>query len=385
MKRSSTIACPRCGSRMVLRRGPYGAFWGCSRFPDCKGTRPVRRHGGGRPKPSRQRREMEEPMDDRPWTDANEMEELPALDFSPPPAEQGIGEEHEALAQRLLGYLAFCARTTYRALGIRNVFDAGKPVIGLPRDAWDSLSAEGLRIQGKDAVDLVVTHQLSPEEYTLWAGSLFVVGKNGKRTYCAPLLLAKLQAQTGEGDEVVLVMEEGAFELNVALLGELMGNLTEEEEEAFQHRLGEIIDQIPDAPLTVESAHRFLQGIAAHLDLNLPMGGMDGFVECNLRDEADHPTLRLIPTHAWFLGREGSAFTVVQELNALANTEPGNLAGTAFVEVLLPKAADHGRPAGEPEQASADAPTPRTAPQPLFDHDFEVLPLTDAQRQAVRT
>lgn len=94
---------------------------------------------------------MEEPMDDRPWTDANEMEELPALDFSPPPAEQRIGEEHEALAQRLLGYLAFCARTTYRALGIRNVFDAGKPVIGLPRDAWDSLSAEGLRIQGKDA------------------------------------------------------------------------------------------------------------------------------------------------------------------------------------------------------------------------------------------
>ena len=31
--------CPKCGSRMVLRTGRYGAFYGCPRYPYCRGTR----------------------------------------------------------------------------------------------------------------------------------------------------------------------------------------------------------------------------------------------------------------------------------------------------------------------------------------------------------
>jgi len=31
--------CPKCNSRMILRSGPRGRFYGCSRFPYCKGTR----------------------------------------------------------------------------------------------------------------------------------------------------------------------------------------------------------------------------------------------------------------------------------------------------------------------------------------------------------
>lgn len=31
--------CPRCGARMVLRNGRRGKFYGCSRFPYCRGTR----------------------------------------------------------------------------------------------------------------------------------------------------------------------------------------------------------------------------------------------------------------------------------------------------------------------------------------------------------
>jgi ssDNA-binding Zn-finger/Zn-ribbon topoisomerase 1 len=30
--------CPECGSAMELRSGRYGPFYGCGRFPDCKGT-----------------------------------------------------------------------------------------------------------------------------------------------------------------------------------------------------------------------------------------------------------------------------------------------------------------------------------------------------------
>lgn len=31
--------CPKCGSGMILRNGRYGRFYGCSRFPYCRGTR----------------------------------------------------------------------------------------------------------------------------------------------------------------------------------------------------------------------------------------------------------------------------------------------------------------------------------------------------------
>ena len=38
-KRSINIRCPRCGAPMVLRSGRYGKFYGCSRYPNCRGTR----------------------------------------------------------------------------------------------------------------------------------------------------------------------------------------------------------------------------------------------------------------------------------------------------------------------------------------------------------
>lgn len=31
--------CPQCGSAMVLRSGVHGKFYGCLRFPKCRGTR----------------------------------------------------------------------------------------------------------------------------------------------------------------------------------------------------------------------------------------------------------------------------------------------------------------------------------------------------------
>ncbi|MDD3548803.1 MAG: AAA domain-containing protein [Candidatus Pacebacteria bacterium] len=39
---SGEIKCPSCGSNMVLRHGRYGEFYGCSKFPYCRGTRPYK-------------------------------------------------------------------------------------------------------------------------------------------------------------------------------------------------------------------------------------------------------------------------------------------------------------------------------------------------------
>jgi len=36
---TKTKSCPKCASRMVLRNGRYGPFYGCSKYPYCRGTR----------------------------------------------------------------------------------------------------------------------------------------------------------------------------------------------------------------------------------------------------------------------------------------------------------------------------------------------------------
>jgi DNA-binding helix-hairpin-helix protein with protein kinase domain len=38
---SGVPSCPRCGSSMRRRSGRYGRFWGCSRYPSCRGTRNI--------------------------------------------------------------------------------------------------------------------------------------------------------------------------------------------------------------------------------------------------------------------------------------------------------------------------------------------------------
>ena len=34
-----SLRCPVCGGKLVLRKGRYGAFYGCSNFPECRYTR----------------------------------------------------------------------------------------------------------------------------------------------------------------------------------------------------------------------------------------------------------------------------------------------------------------------------------------------------------
>lgn len=41
MEVDENVLCPICNSRMVLRSGRYGRFYGCSRFPYCRGTRRI--------------------------------------------------------------------------------------------------------------------------------------------------------------------------------------------------------------------------------------------------------------------------------------------------------------------------------------------------------
>ncbi len=40
-----TLPCPDCGSDMRLRTGRFGRFYGCSRYPACRGTHTATRDG----------------------------------------------------------------------------------------------------------------------------------------------------------------------------------------------------------------------------------------------------------------------------------------------------------------------------------------------------
>jgi ribosomal protein L37AE/L43A len=59
----SDVMCPECGSKMVSRKGQFGVFWGCSKYPNCKGTRDAQ----GRSKAERDAAK-EESRRGREWT-----------------------------------------------------------------------------------------------------------------------------------------------------------------------------------------------------------------------------------------------------------------------------------------------------------------------------
>lgn len=41
-QQTNQILCPICGSKMTIRVGRYGRFYGCTRYPYCKGTRKIK-------------------------------------------------------------------------------------------------------------------------------------------------------------------------------------------------------------------------------------------------------------------------------------------------------------------------------------------------------
>lgn len=54
------IKCPDCDGDMISRTGKFGVFWGCKKFPECKGTR----DSEGRSKADREKWKSEQLEDD---------------------------------------------------------------------------------------------------------------------------------------------------------------------------------------------------------------------------------------------------------------------------------------------------------------------------------
>ncbi len=61
----ANVVCPECGGEMVSRKGKYGVFWGCKKYPKCNGTRDS--EGKSREDRDRERAEKAnvEPIDEK--------------------------------------------------------------------------------------------------------------------------------------------------------------------------------------------------------------------------------------------------------------------------------------------------------------------------------
>lgn len=72
----NTVNCAECGAPMTLRESRYGKFWGCTRFPACKGIHGAHQSNGapfGRPadKATRQARIRAHAAFDQIWKDGH--------------------------------------------------------------------------------------------------------------------------------------------------------------------------------------------------------------------------------------------------------------------------------------------------------------------------
>ena len=55
------VKCPDCEGPMISRTGKFGTFWGCMKFPACKGTR----DSNGRSKQDREEYKIKKESEER--------------------------------------------------------------------------------------------------------------------------------------------------------------------------------------------------------------------------------------------------------------------------------------------------------------------------------
>ena len=47
--------CPECGEELLMKKGRFGVFWGCSAYPECAYTRNLSGRPGQQPEPGRKK------------------------------------------------------------------------------------------------------------------------------------------------------------------------------------------------------------------------------------------------------------------------------------------------------------------------------------------
>jgi hypothetical protein len=243
---------------------------------------------------------------------------------------------------------------------------------------------DGLRLTGRDAVDLAVANQLNPSEKPLLLGALFVTGRYTRPTsktptrYCAPLLTASVtQEQDPTSATFTLAGDVG---LNLALLADLL-NTGEDEEEGLLHRLEGLLDFVPDLPFDPGDVAGFCEGLSTLLDLPVTVHhpvGLDPTIDLPEAHAEPRQGLELIGAAALSIGKDASELSVIRELEAIAEQDAED---SALAAVLDPQASTH---TGDGTWDLDDDGRPLEPHTPEDWHDdIEPVELTDTQRKVV--
>lgn len=59
------VKCPECDGEMISRKGKYGTFWGCKKYPKCNGTRDSEGKSREDREREKQSKQEAEPLDER--------------------------------------------------------------------------------------------------------------------------------------------------------------------------------------------------------------------------------------------------------------------------------------------------------------------------------
>ncbi len=354
---------PDCTGSMIVKKGPFGEFMGCSKFPVCRSKQKVPRN--------------QDEINKSVMAFANDGNEL--------------DPEKIHTAQQLLKYYHFCTMASLRQGGFEDAFQLSPAVIDLPENFWEKVyeNDDTFSVIDERGHDVYRTHKQDVRKNPIVVGSLFIVGRILKEykgrdnvirqkiiKICAPLLYVPASLIPGEGNGFEIEIDNYLPQLNHKLLDKVLQLNSRASKIYSEMDLEEFNDQVPLFPLQIEDTKNFLDYLKGQFNihqLNIPE--IDGFLSTDIRQESVESDLRIVPSHGLLIGKEIDHLTVVGELERLSSWK--NFGDTGLEHSFFP---DNNEISFTDGLADEDFEREDRSRKPLFEHEFEVFELSDTQK-----
>lgn len=220
----------------------------------------------------------------------------------------------------LVGYLKDCAQAIMRSVAMTDIGSNDITFLPLPPDSLNKLAEGGIEIASKDALNILYKVASRPTEFEIIIGTLFVKGfkGNGNRNVIvnAPLLFLKLDAEKTQNDTVIFSLkEDDTIHLNQSLIASIVNV---ENEEELEVRFQDLYSAIPEWPITMDVAKKFLSSLTNYFpevfEQDLDIKDFISFDDVR----PQHDRYQICPSHCIIVApRPEAEGTVVEELNKI--------------------------------------------------------------------
>lgn len=410
------VTCPK-GHKMLIRNGRYGKFYGCSEYPDCRETRPFNTKSKSKKNKSKSNipkkicsecgykkvrvYQRGDSICDNCKTKFTKKETQLLMDFKPikiksekVPEIKGnmsgsVGTEEFELMGPLLTYYEMCSRGTRRIGGMTNVYEnvtKGKEVLDevAHKDILE-LKDYSFSKESNKLIGLYRETQVDPETNPLQLGSLWVMGSEtennfenkGKKRICAPLLIYDLEIDYESGNTCIVNFEEIIPTLNYPLV-EYLADIKGISDGGVAFAFENLLNLLPELPIDISKVNEFLKSLKGFLpSQKIDIKTMTDF-EDFIFENPFESELKVVNTFAIFNGADMSPLTVVKEIEALREVD--SFEDSALLNALLP-IQETGNELFEVDKFEGNT----NQLEEEFTHNFEFLPLSDTQREIIKS